>query len=76
MKSDTLRNNTAPSIRFENVSFSYPNRPDAPVFSNLTFEIPAGKVVALVGESGAGTSEARQGLDDDQLVEEISRPMG
>ncbi len=47
-------NKTAPSIRFENVSFSYPNRPEAMVFDGLSFDIPAGKVVALVGESGAG----------------------
>uniref|UniRef100_A0A5K3ENA5 Mitochondrial potassium channel ATP-binding subunit n=4 Tax=Mesocestoides corti TaxID=53468 RepID=A0A5K3ENA5_MESCO len=49
-------NKSAPSIRFENVTFSYPNRPEAVVFDNLTFEIPAGKVVAIVGESGAGKS--------------------
>lgn len=44
----------APVIRFEDVTFCYPNRPDTVVFENLTFEIPAGKVVAFVGESGAG----------------------
>ncbi|CDS35570.1 ATP binding cassette sub family B [Echinococcus multilocularis] len=47
---------SAPVIRFENVTFSYPNRPEAMVFNDLSFEIPAGKVVALVGESGAGKS--------------------
>ncbi|VDM33365.1 unnamed protein product [Hydatigera taeniaeformis] len=47
---------SAPVIRFEHVTFSYPNRPGAVVFKDLSFEIPAGKVVALVGESGAGKS--------------------
>lgn len=42
------------SVRFENVSFSYPGRADVPVFNELNFEIPRGKVVAFVGESGAG----------------------
>ncbi|KAL5970460.1 Mitochondrial potassium channel ATP-binding subunit [Taenia solium] len=47
---------SAPVIRFENVTFSYPTRPEAVVFKDLSFEIPSGKVVALVGESGAGKS--------------------
>ncbi|VDL96361.1 unnamed protein product [Schistocephalus solidus] len=47
---------TAPTIKFENVSFAYPSRPSAIVFENLDFEIPGAKVVALVGESGAGKS--------------------
>lgn len=51
-----LSNTLAPVIRFEDVTFSYPNRPETAVFSNLTFEIPAGKIVAIVGESGAGKS--------------------
>ncbi|KAL7063348.1 hypothetical protein AAHC03_01270 [Spirometra sp. Aus1] len=46
----------APTIKFENVSFAYPTRPTAMVFENLDFEIPGAKVVALVGESGAGKS--------------------
>lgn len=47
---------STPVIRFEKVTFSYPNRPNNTVFKDLSFEIPAGKVVALVGESGAGKS--------------------
>jgi ABC-type multidrug transport system fused ATPase/permease subunit len=42
------------SIRFENVSFSYQD--DRPVLHNVSFEIPAGKSVALVGPSGSGKS--------------------
>lgn len=40
-------------IRFEKVSFTYPNCPD-PVINDLTLEIPAGQKIALVGASGAG----------------------
>ncbi|SDX56966.1 ABC transporter ATP-binding protein [Paenibacillus sp. CF384] len=42
------------SIRFDNVSFSY--EADRPVLHNVSFEIPAGKSVALVGPSGSGKS--------------------
>ena len=44
----------APSVHFENVSFAY----DAarPILHQLSFEIPAGKTVAVVGPSGAGKS--------------------
>jgi ABC-type multidrug transport system fused ATPase/permease subunit len=43
-------------IRFENVSFAYPSRPQASVLSNLSFTLPAGKVTAFVGQSGCGKS--------------------
>ncbi|AZN38983.1 ABC transporter ATP-binding protein [Paenibacillus albus] len=42
------------SIRFENVSFSYQD--DRPILRDVSFEIPAGKSVALVGPSGSGKS--------------------
>ena len=40
------------AITFENVAFEY--RPGEPVLQDITVEIPAGSVVALVGPSGAG----------------------
>ncbi len=44
----------APSVRFEDVSFAYD--PSRPILHHLSFEIPAGKTVAVVGPSGAGKS--------------------
>ena len=42
-------------IRFEGVSFAYPGD-DRPVLSDISLEIPSGKMVAFVGRSGAGKS--------------------
>jgi ATP-binding cassette subfamily B protein len=41
-------------IRFDGVSFAY--EPDRPILKNVSFEVPAGKMVAIVGPSGAGKS--------------------
>ncbi|HVQ04805.1 MAG TPA: ABC transporter ATP-binding protein/permease [Burkholderiaceae bacterium] len=41
-------------VRFENVSFAY--EAARPILHDVTFEIPAGKTVAVVGASGAGKS--------------------
>lgn len=43
-------------ILFKDVTFTYPSRPDVVIFDKLNLEIPAGKVVALVGGSGSGKS--------------------
>jgi ATP-binding cassette subfamily B protein len=45
---------TSGNIRFENVAFSY--EPDRRILKGLSFEVPAGKTVAVVGPSGAGKS--------------------
>ncbi|WP_309680595.1 ABC transporter ATP-binding protein/permease, partial [Polaromonas sp.] len=44
----------SPTVRFENVSFAY--EPARPILHNVSFEIPPGKTVAVVGSSGAGKS--------------------
>lgn len=44
------------AIRFDNVSFSYPARPDYQSVKELSFEVAHGETVAIVGPSGAGKS--------------------
>ncbi len=44
---------TQGSLKFEGVSFRYGDRP---ILSDVSFEIPAGHKVAIVGDSGAGKS--------------------
>jgi ATP-binding cassette subfamily B protein len=45
---------TRGSIRFEEVTFSYD--PDRQILNGISFDVPAGRTVAVVGPSGAGKS--------------------
>ena len=56
------------SIVFENVSFAYPSRPDAPILSKFNLEVLEGKHIALVGPSGSGKSTIVS------LLEQFYRP--
>jgi ATP-binding cassette subfamily B protein len=47
-------------IRFNNVTFHYPSRPDRAALDNLSFHICPGETVALVGPSGAGKTTVFQ----------------
>jgi len=42
------------AIKFDHVSFTY--EPGRPILKDVSFEVPAGKMVAIVGPSGAGKS--------------------
>lgn len=52
----TIQNEIKGEIEFQNVSFSYPQRADISVLSNVGFKIEKNQTVALVGASGAGKS--------------------
>ncbi|KAL3271021.1 hypothetical protein HHI36_021521 [Cryptolaemus montrouzieri] len=41
------------SVKFENVSFAYSSQP---ILKNISFHVPPGKTLALVGPSGSGKS--------------------
>ncbi len=49
-----IRIDATPAVRFEHVSFAY--EPARPILHDVSFEIPPGKTVAVVGSSGAGKS--------------------
>ncbi|WP_035715015.1 ABC transporter transmembrane domain-containing protein [Azorhizobium doebereinerae] len=58
------------AIRFEDVRFAYPARPDAPALHGASFTVQPGERVALVGPSGAGKSTVFQ------LLERFYDPQG
>lgn len=43
-------------VIFDKISFAYPTRPAVPIFKALTFTIPSGSNVCIVGPSGGGKS--------------------
>ena len=73
-------------IRFENVSFRYPTRPNVRVLRGLSFKVEPGTYVALVGASGCGKSTVyvplRSMLDNSsdysrsiQMIERFYNPL-
>ena len=48
------------AVRFEDVRFHYPSRPDTPALDGLTLDVAPGERLALVGPSGAGKTTVFQ----------------
>ena len=48
------------SIRFDNVTFHYPSRPQQAALDNFSLEVASGETIAFVGPSGAGKSTTFQ----------------
>jgi ATP-binding cassette subfamily B protein len=48
------------NIRFDNVTFHYPSRPQHPALDNFSLEVNPGETIAFVGPSGAGKSTTFQ----------------
>jgi ATP-binding cassette, subfamily B, bacterial len=48
------------AVRFDNVIFHYPSRPETAALSNFSLEVMPGETVAFVGPSGAGKSTTFQ----------------
>ena len=50
-------------VAFDDVKFSYPQRPESAVLNRLSFAVEPGTTVALIGQSGSGKSTAVQLLE-------------
>jgi ATP-binding cassette, subfamily B, bacterial len=48
------------AMRFDNVTFHYPSRPDSAALANFSPEVQPGETIAFVGPSGAGKSTTFQ----------------
>ena len=56
----SLPNPPVGTVRFDNVAFAYPSRPNEPVLNGVSFSVKKGERVAIVGPSGAGKTTIMQ----------------
>nr|AAI01855.1 Transporter 1, ATP-binding cassette, sub-family B (MDR/TAP) [Rattus norvegicus]CAA71284.1 Tap1 protein [Rattus norvegicus] len=57
-------------VKFQDVSFAYPNHPNVQVLQGLTFTLYPGKVTSLVGPNGSGKSTVAA------LLQNLYQPTG
>jgi ATP-binding cassette subfamily B protein len=56
----SLPEKTGGAVRFDNVTFQYPSRPNFKALNGFSLDVASGQAVALVGPSGAGKSTVFQ----------------
>ncbi|ORX91110.1 lipid A export ATP-binding/permease protein msbA [Clohesyomyces aquaticus] len=62
-------------VKFENVRFTYPSRPDAEILKGVNFTIKSGQVTAFVGHSGCGKSTIVALLERWYELSDINEPL-
>lgn len=48
------------NIKYNQIDFRYPTRPNVQIFSNFNLDVTEGKTIALIGQSGCGKSTCIQ----------------
>ncbi|CAO3644204.1 unnamed protein product [Mucor hiemalis] len=56
LESGKVLNEVKGEIKFDNIKFSYPTRPDSQIFKDFSLTVNPGTVIAVVGSSGSGKS--------------------
>ena len=51
-----IETNERGNVKFDNVSFRYPNSSGRPVLNNINLDIKKGEVIAVIGATGSGKS--------------------